>query len=159
MQIWNLLSFSILIISQLKTPSFCAEGFSQRTAGWLQLPNACIQDTRKHCPSLSRHDKRKPTIARLKCTLALFHGISTHPTCSLTGHPSNNFPFKSKQWWKPSVPWGLYAYNWRKKHPCQRDTLTGVKLGTNPLGPFHLILVFLTLTSVSRIRALLFNVV
>lgn len=89
--------------------------------------------------------------------LAFFHGISTHSTCRLTGHMSNNFPFKSKQWWKPSAPWGLCAYNWRKKHPCQRDSLTGVKLGTNPLGPFHLILAFLTSTSVSRICSLLFN--
>jgi len=46
------------------------------------------------------------------------------------------------------------AYNWRKKHPCQRDTLTGVKLGTNLLSLFHLIPLFMTSTSVSRICAM-----
>lgn len=73
------------------------------------------------------------------------------PSSPWTGHTANNFPFRSKWWWKPAAPGGLCAYNCRKKHPCQRDSLTEVKLGTNPLGPFHLILVFLTSASVSRI--------
>lgn len=66
-------------------------------------------------------------------------------------------PLQKQQWWKPAAPGGLCAYNCRKKHPCQRDSLTGVKLGTNPLGPFHLILVFLTSASVSRICSQFFE--
>lgn len=156
MQAWTVLPVSIPIPSQPQ-PRSPEQRLSQGAGGWLGLPHAGAHGARKLCPSLSRHRKWEPNLARLKCTLASFHGISTHPTRSWTGHTANNFPFKSKQWWKPSAPWGLCAYNWRKKHPCQRDSLTGVKLGTNPLGPFHLILVFLTSTSVSRICSLLFK--
>lgn len=112
--------------------------------------------TGKLCPPLSAQPKRQPKLARLKCTPASSPCTTAHPARASRAH-GQQLPLQKQAMMKAAAPGGLCAYNCRKKHPCQRDSLTGVKLGTNPLGPFHLILVFLTSASVSRICSLLFK--
>lgn len=62
--------------------------------------------------------------------------ISSYPTCSQTGQKSNNFLFKSRQWWKHLVSWGWNAHNGKEKTSLSQRQFDRSQAGDKLLEPW-----------------------